>query len=216
MGNKNSLINLKKSSYVFLFLIMTAPVIFFIPVSLVIGLFTLEEVFTNLFNPILIAFYLVQFLVAAAMPLLLKLKLEKYDGTPDSIKKFNKFAKAFFNNFIIIAIVFAIIGGFLIYFTMNSSGNGLASFEDSVSLVVLVLFSFSLACDFALPSYIFAIRSVEPQLYTIPYTSQEIIMGILKRNVLTVVFAVIGCIGLILSLVLQPLVVSVGVGAITK
>ena len=90
MGNKNSLINLKKSSYVFLFLIMTAPVIFFIPVSLVIGLFTLEEVFTNLFNPILIAFYLVQFLVAAAMPLLLKLKLEKYDGTHDSIKKFNK------------------------------------------------------------------------------------------------------------------------------
>ena len=216
MGNKNSLINLKKSSYVFLFLIMTAPVIFFIPVSLVIGLFTLEEVFTNLFNPILIAFYLVQFLVAAAMPLLLKLKLEKYDGTPDSIKKFNKFAKAFFNNLIIFAIVFAIIGGFLIYFTMNSSGNGLASFEDSVSLVVLVLFSFSLTCDFALPSYIFAIRSVEPQLYTIPYTSQEIIMGILKRNVLTVVFAVIGCIGLILSLVLQPLVVSEGVGAITK
>ena len=216
MGNKNSLINLKKSSYVFLFLIMTAPVIFFIPVSLVIGLFTLEEVFTNLFNPILIAFYLVQFLVAAAMPLLLKLQLEKYDGTPDSIKKFNKFAKAFFNNLIILAIVFAIIGGFLIYFTMNSSGNGLASFEDSVSLVVLVLFSFSLACDFALPSYIFAIRSVEPQLYTIPYTSQEIIMGILKRNVLTVVFAVIGCIGLILSLVLQPLVVSEGVGAITK
>ena len=205
MGNKNSLINLKKSSYVFLFLIMTAPVIFFIPVSLVIGLFTLEEVFTNLFNPILIAFYLVQFLVAAAMPLLLKLKLEKYDGTPDSIKKFNKFAKVFFNNLIILAIVFAIIGGFLIYFTMNSSGNGLASFEDSVSLVVLVL-----------PSYIFAIRSVEPQLYTIPYTSQEIIMGILKRNVLTVVFAVIGCIGLILSLVLQPLVVSEGVGAITK
>ena len=216
MGNKNSLINLKKSSYVFLFLIMTAPVIFFIPVSLVIGLFTLEEVFTNLFNPILIAFYLVQFLVAAAMPLLLKLKLEKYDGTPDSIKKFNKFAKVFFNNLIILAIVFAIIGGFLIYFTMNSSGNGLASFEDSVSLVVLVLFSFSLTCDFALPLYIFAIRSVEPQLYTIPYTSQEIIMGILKRNVLTVVFAVIGCIGLILSLVLQPLVVSEGVGAITK
>lgn len=216
MGNKNSLINLKKSSYVFLFLIMTAPVIFFIPVSLVIGLFTLEEVFTNLFNPILIAFYLVQFLVAAAMPLLLKLQLEKYDGTPDSIKKFNKFAKAFFNNLIILAFVFAIIGGFLIYFTMNSSGNGLASFEDSVSLVVLVLFSFSLACDFALPSYIFAIRSVEPQLYTIPYTSQEIIMGILKRNVLTVVFAVIGCIGLILSFVLQPLVVSEGVGAITK
>ena len=139
MGNKNSLINLKKSSYVFLFLIMTAPVIFFIPVSLVIGLFTLEEVFTNLFNPILIAFYLVQFLVAAAMPLLLKLQLEKYDGTPDSIKKFNKFAKAFFNNLIILAIVFAIIGGFLIYFTMNSSGNGLASFEDSVSLVVLIL-----------------------------------------------------------------------------
>jgi methyl-accepting chemotaxis protein len=41
-------------------------------------------------------------------------------------------------------------------------------------------------------------------------------MGILKRNVLTVVFAVIGCIGLILSLVLQPLVMSEGVGAITK
>ena len=60
MGNKNSLINLKKSSFVFLFLIMTAPVIFFIPVSLVIGLFTLEEIFTNLFHPLLIVFYALQ------------------------------------------------------------------------------------------------------------------------------------------------------------
>ncbi len=216
MGNKNLLINLKKSSFVFLFLIMTAPVIFFIPVSLVIGLFTLEEIFTNLFHPLLIVFYAVQILVGVAMPFLLKLQIDKYDGTPDSIKKFNKFAKNFFNNLIILAIAFSILGGCLIYFTMNSSGNGLESFEGSVSFVILVLFSFSLACDFALLFYIIAIRTIEPQLYSIPYTSQEIIMGIFKRNVLTVVFAVIGCIGLIICLVLQPLVVSEGVGEITK
>lgn len=216
MGNKNSLINLKKSSFVFLFLIMTAPVIFFIPVSLVIGLFTLEEIFTNLFHPLLIVFYAVQILVGVAMPFLFKLQIDKYDGTPDSIRKFNKFAKNFFNNLIILAIAFSILGGCLIYFTMNSSGNGLESFEGSVSLVILVLFSFSLACDFALLFYIIAIRAIEPQLYSIPYTSQEIIMGIFKRNVLTVVFAVIGCIGLIICLVLQPLIVSEGVGEITK
>ena len=91
MGNKNSLINLKKSSFVFLFLIMTAPVIFFIPVSLIIGLFTLEEIFTNLFHPLLIVFYAVQILVGVAMPFLFKLQIDKYDGTPDSIRKFNKF-----------------------------------------------------------------------------------------------------------------------------
>ena len=216
MGNKNSLINLKKSSFVFLFLIMTAPVIFFIPVSLVIGLFTLEEIFTNLFHPLLIVFYAVQILVGVAMPFLFKLQIDKYDGTPDSIRKFNKFAKNFFNHLIIIAIAFSILGGCLIYFTMNSSGNGLESFEGSVSFVILVLFSFSLACDFALLFYIIAIRAIEPQLYSVPYTSQEIIMGIFKRNVLTVVFAVIGCIGLIICLVLQPLIVSEGVGEITK
>ena len=109
MGNKNSLINLKKSSFVFLFLIMTAPVIFFIPVSLVIGLFTLEEIFTNLFHPLLIVFYAVQILVGVAMPFLFKLQIDKYDGTPDSIKKFNKFAKNFFNNLIILAIAFSIL-----------------------------------------------------------------------------------------------------------
>ena len=106
MGNKNSLINLKKSSFVFLFLIMTAPVIFFIPVSLVIGLFTLEEIFTNLFHPFFNVFYAVQILVGVEMPFLLKLQIDKYDGTPDSIRKFNKFAKNFFNNLSVIILKF--------------------------------------------------------------------------------------------------------------
>lgn len=216
MGNKNSLIKLKKSSYVFLSLIITAPVILFIPVSLVIGLFNLKEVFTNLFHPVLICFYAIQIFVGIGAPFLFKKKLDKYDGSPESVKKFNKFAKAFFNYIIILDIIFAVIAGSLIYFTMSASGNGLESFEGSINLPVLILFAFSMTCDFALPAYIFAIRSVEPQLYTIPYTSQEIIMGILKRNVLTVVFAVIGCIGLILSLVWQPLLVSEGTVAITK
>lgn len=216
MENTNSLINLKKSSYVFLFLIMVAPVIFFIPVSLIIGLFSLEEVVSILFNPFLIIFYLLQILVGFAMPFVLKMALKKYDGSTDSVRKFNKFAKNFFNNLIVFAILFSVVGGILIDFTMKSNGVILESFMDESPFFIIVLFSFSLACDFSLLFYIFAIRSVEPQLYTIPYTSKEIIMGILKRNVLTVVFAVIGCIGLIISLVLQPKMVDLGVSAITK
>jgi methyl-accepting chemotaxis protein len=66
-------------------------------------------------------------------------------------------------------------------------------------------------CDFSLLFYVFTIRTVEPALSKVPYTSKEIIMGIFKRNILTILFAVIGCIGLVLCVVLQPMNIESGV-----
>ena len=216
MENKNSILSLSKTAYVCLFLVMVAPLLFFIPIALVIGLFTMQEIISVLFNPILIIFYAVQVLVGVAIPFVLKLFVDKYDGSTDAIRAFNKFAKAFFNGLIIVAITFAIGGGFLISFVMSLKGIGLESFMGYSSTFVMVMFSFSLACDFSLAFYIFAIRIIEPQLYNVPYTSKEIIMGIFKRNVLTVVFAVLGCIALILSVVLQPMIIASGVEVIMQ
>ena len=216
MENKNSILTLSKTAYACLFLVMVAPLLFFIPLALIIGLFTWQEIVAVLFSPILMSFYAVQVLVGAAIPFILKLFVNRYDGSTDAIRKFNKFAKAFFNGLIIVAITFAIGGGFLISIVMSLKGIGLESFMGYSSTFVMVIYSFSLACDFSLAFYIFAIRTIEPQLYNVPYTSKEIIMGIFKRNVLTVVFAVIGCISLILSVVLQPMIIASGVEMILK
>ena len=47
------------------------------------------------------------------------------------------------------AIAFAIGGGFLISFVMSLKGVGLESFMGYSSTFVMVIYSFSLACDFS-------------------------------------------------------------------
>ena len=211
MSDNNEFIKMKPLAYILCFLIMVAPLIFFIPTAVIIGFFSFQEIITVLFKPVLIIYYAFQVAVGVLFPLVLKKKIQKYDGTPDQVRKFNKFAKAFFNNLIVVAIVFAIGGGFLINVTMKGAGFGLESFMGYSSDVMMVLFSFVLTCDFSLLFYVFTIRIVEPALSKVPYTSKEIIMGIFKRNILTILFAVIGCIGLVLCVVLQPMNIESGV-----
>lgn len=215
MSDNNEFIKMKPLAYILCFLIMVAPLIFFIPVAVIIGFFSFQEIITVLFNPVLIIYYAFQVAVGVLFPLILKKKIQKYDGTPDQVRKFNKFAKAFFNNLIVIAIAFAIGGGFLINVTMKGAGFGLESFMGYSSDAMMVLFSFVLTCDFSLLFYVFTIRTVEPALSKVPYTSKEIIMGIFKRNILTILFAVVGCIGLVLCVVLQPMNIESGVATMT-
>ena len=145
MSDNNEFIKMKPLAYILCFLIMVAPLIFFIPTAVLIGFFSFREIITVLFNPVLIIYYALQVAVGVLFPLVLKKKIKKYDGTPDQVRKFNKFAKAFFNNLIVVAIVFAIGGGFLINVTMKGAGFGLESFMGYSSDVMMILFSFVLA-----------------------------------------------------------------------
>ena len=76
MSDNNEFIKMKPLAYILCFLIMVAPLIFFIPTAVLIGFFSFREVITVLFNPVLIIYYAFQVAVGVLFPLVLKKKIQ--------------------------------------------------------------------------------------------------------------------------------------------
>ena len=101
-----------------------------------------------------------------------------------------------------------ILGGSLygtsvgIYIEMNHVV--IEAFKGASSIFTLFLFSFGVVCSFSLIFYVLHIKAFEKQIGFIPFTRKEMPMGYKERSVATALFALLGAMLLIMSVIVIP------------
>ena len=197
---KNTKNDIKVPWYGFLliFLVYATPFIMMTPVALLTGVFTAEE-FGLLFKHPLLNILAVLFVaIGGGMTYLLYRIIHNYDGTPDGAKKFNKQLKLMDLLNIVVPITSVIAYAEIIVASLKANGIQLSAFKDHNPNIFIVMMLVGSLLDVGLFFYILHIRVIEPKLHTIPFTDKELPLNMLQRNVLTLTFALMGVLFLIM------------------
>ena len=201
--------------YLMVFLLYTTPFMVMTPVSLMTGILTLED-FETIFGAPLINFFVAVVVIAGTiMTFVLRNTIKNAKLTPDGIKKFNK-------KLILVDMLNIVIPvGSMIWIAqamniiIRNHGIKLAAFNGGQPGFFLTMLLLGSLFDVSLFFYILHIRIIEPRLYMIPFNNKEIPLNIIQRNVLTLTFALLGCIFL-MACVLTPKNLAAGPSVVYK
>ena len=201
--------------YLMIFLLYASPFLLTTPIALLTGLFTNEEFAVIFGNPIINLLVVLIIAAGAGMTFLLRRIIMKYDGTPAGVTKFNKQLKLvdLFN--IVIPVSSMIIMGKAIGIFIKLSGITLIAFPDQSPDIFIILLFLGTLFDMGLIFYILHVRIIEPRLYVIPFNNKELPLNIIQRNVLTLAFALLGVIFLIM-VTLTPANLNAGSAVVYK
>ena len=201
--------------YLMIFLLYATPFIVMTPAALMTGLFNMDD-FGNIFSaPLINLFIAIVVIAGAVMTFVLRNTIKNAQLTPEGIKKFNKKLKLVDLLNILIPVGSMIWIGQAINFYIKTQGIKIAAFKgDSPGFFITMLLLGSLF-DVSLLFYILHIRIIEPRIYNIPFTNKDIPLNIIQRNVLTLTFALLGCIFLIM-ITLTPANLGAGPQALYK
>ncbi len=162
------------------------------PVAIYANLIVHNEYFLLFSNPI---FLIVECLILVASIFILSFankQIKTYDGSDKSIFKLNKFLKNFETFSIAFPLVNGLIVALLLEFIIRNNGIELEQFEGGATLPALLCCSYATVCIFSLVIYVFQIQCLEKRLSWLPFKKQYITLDITKRNLLTLIFALIG------------------------
>ena len=195
--------------FLMIFLLYATPFILMTPVALITGLFTIDE-FSQIFRSVSVNFQVALIIIlGATMTFLLRKAILDYDGTEAGARTFNKKLKLIDTLNIVIPVGSMIWIGAAISSQIKRAGIELAAFEDTNPMAFIIMLFLGLLLDAGLLFYILHIRIIEPLLHSIPFKTDEIPLTIIQRNVLTLTFAVLGVLFLILT-TLNPANLSAG------
>ncbi len=201
--------------YIMIFLLYSTPFIVMTPAALITGLFTTQD-FAVIFGTPLINFFVAIVIIAGAiMTFVLRNTIKNAQLTPEGIKKFNK-------KLILVDLVNIVIPvGSMIWIAqvmnlfIRNKGIHLEAFNGGQPGFFLTMLFLGSLFDVSLFFYILHIRIIEPRLYMIPFNNKEIPLNIIQRNVLTLTFALLGCIFL-MGCVLTPKNLAAGPSVVYK
>ena len=202
--------------YITLAAVYLSPLVAYPFMGAATKIFTLREYQRILISPISILFFL--FIFACAVLSSIRLKNIVYDyrsGKKDAHatgKALHLHAKVN----IMGPIVSGFVQGIIVTMLVKAGKVQLANFQNSNPMLPIMMFSLSAVFDFALLFYVINIRLFEVSIIDIPFQIDEITMNITERNLLTVLFAVLGVIGFFLAIILVPANLEGGVGHVAK
>lgn len=210
--------NTKKSipwyGYLIIALIYLSPVFSFKPIANFFNMFTSEEYSVFLVNPMVIILDILTLGCAIASCLFLRKIINIYDGSAESIARVNKDYKLYTLLNLIIPVVYSILQGAIICLIIYLNGNSPASFGKQAPYACIMLFSVADVFEFSVLFYVLFIRIIEPKLSFIPFTKDELTLSIMQRNVLTVVFALIGSLLFVIVITIVPANINAGRAAV--
>ena len=207
-NNKNG-IKVPWYGYLMIFLVYATPFIMMTPIALLTGFFTNEE-FALIFGHPLLNLLTVLFVgIGAGMTYLLYRIIKNYDGTPEGTKKFNKQLKLMDLLNIVTPISSMIIYSEIMLAFIKANKITLSAFQGHNPHIFIIMLFVGSLLDVGLFFYILHVRIFEPKLSSIPFTEKELPLSIVQRNVLTLTFALMGVIFLIM-ITLNPANLSAG------
>ena len=184
--------------YLMIFLLYATPFIVMTPAALMTGLFNLDD-FDAIFSaPLINLFVAIVVIAGTIMTFVLRNTIKNAQLTPEGIKKFNKKLKLIDLLNILIPVGSMIWIGQAINFYIKTQGIKLAAFKGGSPGFFITMLLLGSLFDVSLLFYILHIRIIEPRIYNIPFTNKDIPLNIIQRNVLTLTFALLGCIFLIM------------------
>ena len=195
--------------YLMIFLLYSTPFLLTTPIALLTGLFSLTEFGIIFANPLVNISAVIIVIIGAAMSFVLRKVITSYDGTEAGARKFNKQLKLVDTLNIVLPIGSMIGISFIIIGALKSHGIQLTAFQGINSTPFIVMLFVGTLLDISLFFYILHIRIIEPKLYSIGFNNKELPLTIIQRNVLTLTFALLGVIFLVM-ITLNPANLSAG------
>ena len=202
--------------YMMIMLIFIAPTLMLTQFALITKLMTFQELRAVTTS---IHVILVLTLIAATgiiMALIQKRNVCSYDGSPEKNAKINKNLKLIGTVIIVLAVTYSFLLSGAITAAVSTKGIELSSMNGESPVLVIYLFTFGVYLASALLCYVIQVRTTEPFLVHIPFTKEQISMDIIQRNLLTLLFALVATLCLILSVVLLPATIAEGQKAIIR
>ena len=199
MASKNvNNIKIPWYAYLFLFLVYASSFIVMTPISLVSGLFTATEMGIIFSNPIVNLTIVLILLVAGTMVFLERKTINNYDGTSEGAVKLNAKLKLLATGNIALPLITMFVLAMVIMWSLKRAGISLNSFQGHNPTIFIVAMLEGSLLDVGLLFYILQIRIIEGRLASIPFDKKGMTLTIIQRNVLTLTFALLGCIFLVL------------------
>ncbi|MCR4949415.1 MAG: hypothetical protein K6A15_09690 [Treponema sp.] len=199
MASKNvNNIKIPWYAYLFLFLVYASSFIVMTPISLVSGLFTATEMGIIFSNPIVNLTIVLILLVAGTMVFLERKTINNYDGTSEGAVKLNAKLKMLATGNIALPLITMFVLAMVIMWSLKRAGISLNSFQGHNPAIFIVAMLEGSLLDVGLLFYILQIRIIEGRIASIPFDKKGMTLTIIQRNVLTLTFALLGCIFLVL------------------
>ena len=202
--------------YMMITLVFIAPPVMITPFALITRLMTPGEYLNVLTSVHTLLVAMIIFASGIAFAFIQKKNVCSYDGSPESAAKINKKLKLIGMLMIVTSVLYSFLLAGAITAAIALKGIELQSMNGESPALIIYLFTFGVYLDIALLCYVIQVRTTEPNLYHIPFTKEQISMDITQRNLLTLIFAVIATLCLILSIVLQPATIAAGQKAIIR
>lgn len=193
------------------FLVYTIPVLQVMAFMLGLKIFTLNEFINAVLQPAVIISVLVLFACATAHVVLMYKLSDKYEGTPESQETVNKQLKIHYYATITLTILLNTLTAIVFALSLKNGHVQLTSMlGEEFSIVPIVLMHLGVMLEFSVFFYILYVRFAEVSLGHIPYTTEQMPIGLYGRNLLSSSFTVVGMIMMIQSVILVPLNYNLG------
>jgi len=141
---------------------------------------------------------------------------KKYDGSKEAIEKTNKSLKLFETFSIVIPLVNAFIVAVIMSISVKMTGVTLTRFGDTNPFPAFLCCTFSTVSLFSLVVYVIQIQINEKNISWLPFKKEYITLDITKRNLLTLIFALLGIFLLVFCVLLIPATYKNGSSYILK
>ncbi len=201
--------------YLTLALIYISPAFFFLPIGLMANLFSLSEYLGLVASPI----FAIYCLLIIGTPILTGTKITKIVNAYRNKTLDEESTNKQLHLMALINVVIPVSSGFVLSALYNiriANGYVLSNFEGVSAYLPMTLFTMAVVFDAALMSYVIYIRVMEAELTDIPFNKEGITMDIKSRNILTLIFALLGVLMLMLAVILTPANISQGVFPLAK
>lgn len=206
---------LKWYIYTLLAAIYLSPIFLYEFVGKATGLFVGAEYVKIVQHPVNLIFFAFAVGITVFGCLFTKKVVETYDKDHD-VEKVNKKLKLLSQLNIGIPLALAFIQGLIVCFFISSGKAVFSSLMGSSPVFTIMCYSFGIVFQISLFCYIFFIRFLETTLSYIPFNKKQITMSLAQRNVLTLVFALLGVLLMILSITSIPANLTHGVASLNE
>ena len=181
-----------------------SPNLFYLPLSILAGAMTLAETTILLLSPFFWLFLLFEAAIPVCSYLYLNKEIEAYNGSPESIDRLNKVVIILQKLVVIIPVISFYVSAYMFTVIAEKNGFRYAAFNNtSIIWYNFVMFP-GIAFESALFCYVKFMQTCERSITWLPFESRYTTMGLTKRILEALFFAVFGIIHLATACVMVP------------
>ncbi len=198
--------------YTLLAAIYIFPLLAFQFLGVCSGLFTFNEYNNVSENPLSLVFFTIVLVITVFICKFLQKTITLYKTNPcaENESKVNKNLIILQLSNILIPCAIGLFQGLISCFCLKTGIVEFSRFEGSAPYVAIIIFSIAEVCEFSLLFLVIFQRNMEGYIFDIPFNIKTITLGVAKRNILTIMFALVGVLLQLVAMLLTPMNINQG------